>query len=119
MLEALIERFAPTVRMVIDISGVKKYPVNEARAVMDKQDALISALRSIESFKVKFLNRDPQEYPLKDKRFHRPIVIEVPLLIQEIIEIFLKRKLEDLGIDKYKISREKRTRRRKNVSYSC
>lgn len=116
MIEALIERFVPTVRMVIDISGVQKHPVNEARAVMDKQEALISALRSIESFKVKFLNRDPQEYPLKDKRFHQLIVIEVPLLIQEMVEIFLKRKFEDLGIDKYKISREERTRRKKDVS---
>lgn len=114
MLKALARVCESHTKILIDISGIQKHPVNEARAVLDKQDELISYLQNC-GLGVKFLNYNPYEYPTqKDNLFHRPILIEVPLFSPAILTIFIKRMLEDLNLD-YEIPRK---RRRKNVSYS-
>lgn len=115
MLKALARVCGSHTRILIDISGIMKYPKNEAMAVLDKRDELISYLRNC-GLEIKFLNYNPHEYSAqKDNRFHQPILIEVPLVSSIIVKTFIKRMLEDLNLD-YEIPRK---RRNKNVPYSC
>jgi len=106
MLKASARAYEPFTRIVFDISGIQKHPLNEARAVLDKQDELISYLRNC-GLGIKFLNLTPGELPVqKDNRFHRPILIEVALVSPITVKTFIERMFEDLNLD-YEIPRKR------------